>query len=108
MKKKKVVERIIGKNNLKGRSEYFKQYSILNFLLKEFPDPNFWNAVSFKEDISSLYFFRTTYGRKLLIAKYKEFKFKPKQKNPPKIFDKAFGESKILDEKKKTIRQFLK
>lgn len=108
MKKKKIVERIIGKDNLKSRADYFKQYSILNFLLKEFPDPNFWSVAVFEEDISSLYFFRTKHGHKILKNKYKEFKFKPKQQKPPEIFDKLFGKSKLLNKTTKSIRQFLK
>ena len=108
LKKKQIVERIIGKENLTSRASYFKQYSIFNFLLKTFPDPNFWSTVNFGEGITSLYFFRTSQGNKLLTSKYKEFKFKPKQKKPPKIFDKSFGDDKILHRKANTIRKFLK
>lgn len=108
LKKKKVVERILEEGSVSGRSGYFKQYSILNFLLKSFPDENFWSAVKFEEPITSLYFFRTAYGHKLLSAKYKEFTYKPKNKKPPKIFDKTFGKDKNLTKDKKTTRNFLK
>ena len=108
MKKKKVVERILEEGAISGKSGYFKQYSILNFLLKSFPNENFWNVVEFEEPITSLYFFRTPHGHKLLTAKYKEFTYKPKNKKPPEIFDKSFGEDKNLTSNKKTIRNFLK
>ncbi len=108
MKKKKVVERILEEGSVSSRSDYFKQYSILNFLLKTFPDENFWSVVEFKEKITSLYFFRTPHGHKLLTNKYKEFKYKPKTKKPPEIFDKSFGKDKNLISNKKTIRDFLK
>lgn len=108
MKKKKVVERILKEGSVNGKSGYFKQYSILNFLLKSFPDENFWNAVKFEEPITSLYFFRTPHGHKLLSSKYKEFTYKPKSKKPPKIFDKTFGEDKHIIKNKKTTRNFLK
>ena len=108
MKKKKVVERILKDGSVKTRSDFFKQYSILNFLLKTFPNEDFWNSVTFKEEVTSLYFFRTPHGHKLLKAKYKEFKYKPKQKKPPKTFDKPFGKDKNLTTSNKTIRNFLK
>lgn len=108
MKKKKVVERILKDGSVKTRSDFFKQYSILNFLLKTFPDEDFWNSVTFKEELTSLYFFRMPHGHKLLKDKYKEFKYRPKQKNPPKTFDKSFGKDKNLVANKKTTRDFLK
>lgn len=108
LKKKKVVERILEEGSVTTRSGFFKQYSILNFLLKTFPDENFWSTVTFKEKLTSLYFFRTPHGHKLLSAKYKEFKYKPKQKKPPKTFDKSFGKDKNLTTTNKTTRDFLK
>jgi len=108
LKKKKVVERLLEEGSINGRSGYFKQYSILNFLLKSFPDENFWNVVEFESPITSLYFFRTPQGHKLLSAKYKEFMYKPKSQKPPETFDKSFGEDKNLILNKKTIRNFLK
>tara|TARA_R110002167_G_scaffold206476_2_gene410460 strand:+ start:27 stop:179 length:153 start_codon:yes stop_codon:yes gene_type:complete len=48
------------------------------------------------------------HGHKLLKDKYKEFKYRPKQKNPPKTFDKSFGKDKNLVANKKTTRDFLK
>jgi len=106
MKKQKVVKRLLLESSLKNKGDYFKQYSILNSLIKKYPNENFWTVVSFGEKLKSLYYFKTAAGKQTLERKYNEFTYCPPEEVKYKIGNKA-GKDFLPTAKPSTIRKFL-
>ena len=108
MNKKKVLERLLPKSSLNSRGDYFKQYAILNSLLKKYDNENFWSVVSFGNNLTSLYFLKTPFGGELLVQKYKEFCYKPARKDYKYSLGEKSGEDISIPAANKTTRNFLK
>lgn len=106
MKKQKLVKRLLLESSLQNKGDYFKQYSILNSLLKKYPDKNFWAVVSFKRALKSLYYFKTREGAQLLKQKYNEFTYAPPKEVKYEIGKKT-GKDFVPKNKPTTIRGFL-
>jgi hypothetical protein len=106
MKKQKVVKRLLFESSLQNKGDYFKQYSILNSLLKKYPNENFWTVVSFEKKLKSLYYLKTPVGKKALKRKYNEFAYTPPAEVKYKIGEKT-GKDFKPDAAPTTIRKFL-
>ena len=107
LSKKKVVTRLLEEDSLQNQRDFFKQYAILNSLIKKYPDENFWSVVSFGKKIKSLYYFKTKDGSKILLKKYKEFKYKPKFSDQNFELGEKFGKDITKKTKTKNLRNFL-
>lgn len=104
MNKQKVIEKIINQDLPKNSKNYFKQVSILKSLIKDYPEPLFWHNASFGDKISSLFFFKTEDGARLLDLKYKEYlKHGAKQKT----LKFNWGDDREVEIKTKTTKSFL-
>lgn len=104
MNKQKVIEKIINQDLTKNSKNYFKQISIFKSLIKEYSEPLFWHSVSFGDQISSLFFFKTEEGSRLLDLKYKEYlKHGAKQKT----LKFNWGDDIEVSTKTKTTKSFL-
>lgn len=51
-----------------------REMKILNSLVEECPEPNFWNTLSLDFTLNSLAFFKTDKGSDLLRSKYLDYK----------------------------------
>ena len=107
MNKRKVVQRLLVESSLSNRQDYFKQYAILKSLLKKYENEHFWSVVNFGERLKSLYFLKTTYGKKLLEEKYKEFIYKPRGEDIQYKLSKKSGKDIIKNRMRRTTRGFL-
>ena len=106
LNKKEIVLRIITPpKSIKG-AYWTREYKILNDLIKEFPNLDFWEKVNFHQDWDSLLILKSEYGKSLLKKKYKEFHYKIPKKEKIKLTKKS-GYDKIVEIKPKTIRGFL-
>ena len=106
MKKQKVVKRLLLESSLLNKGDYFKQYSILNSLLKKYPNENFWTVVNFEKKLKSLYYLKTPIGKQTLQRKYNEFAYSPPKEVKHKIGKKE-GKDFNPTRKPSTIRKFL-
>jgi hypothetical protein len=80
---------------------------LLNDLLSDFGNMEFWTKVKFAQKPNSLLFFKTESGLSLLKKKYNEFNYKiPKKKTVP--IGKIVGENRSYQRKPKTVKDFLK
>ncbi|MBN86803.1 MAG: hypothetical protein CL885_04700 [Dehalococcoidia bacterium] len=107
MKKKIVVQRLLMEGALKTQKDYLKQYSILNSLLKTYPNENFWAVVNFGKRLKSLYYLKTEQGKKMLNKKYQEFTYRPKDLTKKYTISQKTGEDKITKQAATTTRRFL-
>lgn len=107
MSRKKTVERLLEEDSLKTKSDYFKQYAILKNLEKKYPNKNFWAVFKIKEKLTSLYFFKTSYGDGILKKRYKEFLYRPPKKDLSLNLNQAKGEDVISSRRRRTIKNFL-
>ena len=107
LSKKKTVSRLLEHSSLESQKDFFKQYAILNSLLKKYPDENFWSVVSFNQKLKSLYFLKTKEGALILNKKYKEFKYKPKFTDSNLRLGDKFGKDIETKTKNKNLRNFL-
>ena len=107
MNKRKVVQRLLVESSLSNRQDYFKQYAILKSLLKKYDNEDFWSVVNFGEKLKSLYYLKTSYGKKMHEQKYKEFHYRPKGKDIEYKLSGKSGKDEIRTKNKKTIREFL-
>jgi hypothetical protein len=106
LNKKEIVLRIITPpKSIKG-AYWTREYKILNDLIKEFPNIDFWQKVNFNQEWDSLLILKSDYGKSLLNKKYKEFHYEIPKKEKIKLTKKS-GRDKIIKTKPKTIRGFL-
>ena len=79
---------------------------LLNDLMAQYNDEEFWGKVKFREVFPSLAYLKTDYGQKELRKKYNEFTF---DIPPPKEYylEDKIGEDKEYIKKPKTIKDFL-
>jgi len=78
---------------------------MLNTLLAEFPDQDFWKKVNFQKKYDSLAFFISQYGKKTLTKKYNEYNYKIPLVKKIKLGEKI-GQDKKIKKKNKTVRDF--
>ena len=110
LNKKQIVLRLITPPKSPKGPYWSREYKILNSLMKEFPDEQFWNSIKFSEGWDSLLIFQSDYGKTLLSKHYKEWQYKiddqSKQTIRFELTDKVEPD-KIINRKPKTVRQFL-
>ena len=102
-----MVERLLEKSSLKTQADYFKQYAILKTLQKKYESKEFWCSVNFDTKLTSLYFFKTDYGSKILHKKYKEFIYKPPKKDAVFNLNYDKGKDIIVNKTIRTTKDFL-
>ena len=104
--KKEILLRIIPPPKKQIQAFFSREYKILNRLLKEFPNLDFWAKVNFNQDWDSIKILQDGFGRALLEKKYKEFHHKLPTEPHFKISKKS-GKDKNINIKPNTIRDFL-
>lgn len=72
-----------------------REMKIAKELFQKFPDRDFWEKIEIGYKVKSLAWFKMKKGEDFLTLKYKEFHFKPenKQAETLKISDEKFGET---------------
>lgn len=106
LNKKQILQRIIIIPD-KGRREFWRrEYKILNDLLEQYPNLDFWQKVKFNQEWDSLRILKSDYGKKILEKKYKEFNFILTEHKKIDLGEKI-GQDKNINKKPKTIREFL-
>jgi hypothetical protein len=104
--KREVLKRIIIIPD-KGRRDFWKrEYKLLNDLLENYPDLDFWQKVQFHQEWDSLRILKSDYGKKILDKKYREFHYILPTKTKYTLGDKCGPDSNIK-KKPTTIREFL-
>jgi hypothetical protein len=84
------------------------QGKIFKELFSRYPDENFWINVNFSLNITSLEYFNTPTGKKILDKKYFEYYYIPEEvEKDEKENTVKFGEDFKNKNKKNTIRNFL-
>ena len=107
LNKKQLVLRIITPpKKIKG-AFWTREYKILNDLLLDFPNIDFWEKINFNQDWDSLLILKSPYGKSVLKKKYKEFHHVIPKENKILLKNKS-GKDKKISTKPKTIRGFLK
>jgi len=109
VKKKEIVENIIHKSSLNNRQDYIKQYSILNSLIKKYNNEDFWDYFSLKQNVKSLFYFKTPNGKKILETSFKKFIFGRHSSNIKYKINKRKSGKNINYNKnfKQTTRRFI-
>ena len=82
------------------------EHKCLKELMKEFPDDDFWNKISFEKKLNSLRMLRKGHFYEELKKKYKRFCFKLPEYVPPKIDPQPIGSLK-KSSKKSSLRNLL-
>jgi len=91
----------------KQRAPFWKrEYKLLNDFLKVYPNIEFWEKVRFPYQYDSLLILKSSYGKKILDKKYREYHYIiPEHTEYP--LGETCGADKKVDSKPKTIREFL-
>lgn len=106
MNKRQLLQKLLFAPNKKNPKFWQKQYSLLNKLLKDFPDMKFWETHEFdKVNCLTLFLAERKYE---ITDKYKWFLFQPEFKNPEINIGDKTGYDYNIESKPKTIKQFLK
>ena len=107
LNKKEIVLRIITPPKTIKGPFWTREYKILNDLLLEFSNIDFWEKVNFNQDWDSLLILKSPYGQSILRKKYKEFHYTLPKEEKILLKNKS-GKDKAINIKPKTIRGFLK
>ncbi len=79
---------------------------ILKSVLKEFPNKDFWEKVTFEKKFKSLATVLGDVGKIFIKRKYSEFHYKPKEIESPKIYNETFGEDLKIEKKKRSVKDY--
>jgi len=96
IKKREVLKRLLEIEGSKPATFWKKEMTLLNKLLKEYPEPRFWSFFQFERKINSLALAFDGYYKSYLAEKYKQYcfdlNFKIPESEDIKVYDKSFGE----------------
>ena len=83
-----------------------REMKILKSVLKEFPNKDFWEKVTFDTKFKSLATVLGDVGKIFIKRKYSEFHYKPKIIDMPKIYEEKFGEDLEIEKKKRSVKDY--
>lgn len=106
MNKRAIIRKIIDIPKKADKNFWAKEFTLLNRLLKKFPDISFWEKSSFTK-VPSIAILLTTEFSKLEIQ-YKQFFFQLDSPNTEIKLGDKFGEDYNTVNKIKTLKDFLK
>lgn len=81
---------------------------ITKHLFKEYPYPDFWNNLNPPFELDSLGALRSEWGKEYLRRSYNLYLYKKDNQNPKIILQEKIGESILVHNKPKTLKDFLK
>lgn len=87
-------------------SFWAKECKILKSVLKEFPNKEFWEKVTFEKKFQSLATILGDVGKVFVKRKYSEFHYKPKIIETPKIYDEKFGEDLNIKKHRRSVKDY--
>ena len=102
----KTIKRLLDIPQKTDKSFWGLEHKCLKELMKEFPDDDFWNKISFEKKLNSLRMLRKGHFYEELKKKYKRFCFKLPEYVPPKIDPQPIGSLK-KSSKKSSLRNLL-
>ena len=105
--KKNIVDRLVDVPTKGKRPFWAREMTLLNRLLKRWPQLDFWKKVNLGEKAPSLAYFLTDIGVDRITRKYNEFNF---EIPPPKAYPlgSKIGEDTPITHSCKTVSQFFK
>lgn len=107
IKKRELLSRILIKKEGRPKTFWQKEMTLLNRLIKEFGESDFWNHFTLEQKVDSVAVLTCDFYKNLISQRIKQFHFK--MKTPPKevkLEDTALVEPKRVT-KIQTIRDFL-
>jgi len=106
LNKREIILRLVEVPSKNKRPFWAKEMKLLNGLLEEYDDINFWSKVKFSIIFPSLAYLKTDFGKGELRRKYNEFNFDIPL--PQEYYlQKKIGEDKTYPKKVKTVKDFL-
>lgn len=105
--KREVVSRIVEVPKTQKRAFWAREMKMLNTLISEFDNQDFWQKVNFTKKYDSLAYFISYYGKKYLRRKFNEYNYKIPVLKKVKLGSKQ-GKDKDIKIKKTTIRDHLR
>lgn len=106
LNKKQILLNLITPPKSTSGGFWKREYEVLNRLMKQYPDKNFWQKVKFNMEWDSIMILQTDYGKSLLDKKYKSFHYKIPEYENITLTNKS-GNDRIISKNYKTIRGFL-
>ena len=104
--KREIISRLVEIPTKNKRPFWAKEMKLLNDLMEEFDNPQFWKKVKFNTIFPSLAYLKTEFGKGELRRKYIEFNF---DIPPPQEYNlgQKVGQDRPYTKKPKTIKDFL-
>ena len=106
LNKREVILRLVEIPAKNKRPFWAKEMKLLNDLIAEYDDIEFWEKVKFNMIFPSLAYLKTDFGKADLRRKYNEFNF---DIPPPKEYNLSdkIGQDRTYSKKIKTAKDFL-
>ena len=96
IKKREVLKRLLDIEGSKPATFWKKEMTLLNKLIKSYPDPRFWSFFEFDRKINSLALAFDGYYKKYISDKYKGYCFDLNYVIPEEkvieVYEESFGE----------------
>jgi hypothetical protein len=107
VKKRELLNRLIIKKEGRPKTFWQKEMTLLNRLIKEFGESEFWNVFSLDQKVDSIAVLTCDFYRDLIINRIKQYNFKLKDKPVEvQLDDSPLVEPKQV-QKQQTVRDFL-
>lgn len=104
--KREVISKILEIPKTQKRPFWAREMKMLNTLIEEFNDKEFWQKVNFNKKYDSLAYFISPYGKKYLRRKFNEYNYKIPVTPKAQLGNKV-GKDKKIKRNKTTIRDHL-
>lgn len=107
VKKKELLNRIIIEKEGRPKTFWQKEMTLLNRLIKEFGETEFWNVFSLDTKVDSVAILTCDYYKDLIRSRIKQYNLKLKERpQEVKLEEKAVAQPRKTT-KCKTVRDFL-